>query len=297
MAAAAAEAKAEAAARRLSSESGDVAERAIQKAAWEAGAAASVASATVPEQQRRGCADDANGFKEILPGGSGGHRATGNSTAGGSSVVTISRETSGMSSFSSTNSRGYPVPQGLGMRAGSGSKWEVKAARPKQQMGSIGYVQMGSRAGAGGAGQAGSYKRSSAAVEAPAASRFDLAGFVKWLDGGVLLTKINRQGRAKLRTLFYDEQNKMLWWNGPGVPGARFGSGSQRTRSSSLMSLRKEQPLPLASLIEVECRGRCHAISIGGGGSLGICIILEKGKGAAAGEYWLVFLVETTPCE
>lgn len=53
-------------------------------------------------------------------------------------------------------------------------------------------------------------------------------------------------GQARVRSLFYDEQNKLLWWNEPGASVR----GSHRQRSS-LLSLRKEQPLPVASLVEV----------------------------------------------
>lgn len=55
-----------------------------------------------------------------------------------------------------------------------------------------------------------------------------------------------------MRTLFYDELNKVLWWNEPGA-AARGGS---RHRPSSLLSLRKEQPLPLIKLLEVRELGR-----------------------------------------
>lgn len=54
-------------------------------------------------------------------------------------------------------------------------------------------------------------------------------------------------GQAKVRTLFYDEPHKMLWWSEPGAAGR----GATRPRSSSLLSLRKEQPLPVTSLIQV----------------------------------------------
>lgn len=292
MAAAAAEAEAEAAARRSFVELGreDTTERDIQKAAWEAGAAASVASGPPPGQRQN--ADDADDEPNIPKvekltvkvgeKGEGHHAKGGGGGAGASgvpgvsvSIGSISRETSGVSSFSSTNSRGYPVSHGAfgqgGRSISSGSaggregskKWETisttrSKAKDGDESGQTG-VRVGSgkgwNAAAGGLGGSGGvdggYKRAPVpTVEAPAASRFDLAGFVAWLGKGVLLTKINRQGRAKVRTLFYDEQNSMLWWNGPGASG-RFGSGSQRSRSSSLMSLRKEQPLPLASLIEV----------------------------------------------
>lgn len=279
-----AEAEAEASARRSFVEVGKeyTTERDIQKAAWEAGAAASVASGPPPGQRQN--ADDEPNIPEVEKlsrkredkgeshyakgGGAGASGVPGVSV----SIGSISRETSGVSSFSSTNSRGYPVSHGTfgqgsrsisigsaGGREGS-KKWDANRSKAKDgdEPGQIGF-RVGSGKGWNGAAGGvevngiggGGYKRAPVpTIEAPAASRFDLAGFVSWLDGGVLLTKINRQGRAKVRTLFYDEQNRMLWWNGPGASG-RFGSGSQRSRSSSLMSLRKEQPLPLASLLEV----------------------------------------------
>lgn len=286
MAAAAAEAEAEAAARRSFVDLGReyTTERDIQKAAWEAGAAASVASGPPPGQRQN--ADDEPNIPEVEKlATKGGDKGEGHYAKGGGagasgvsgvsvSIGSISRETSGVSSFSS-NSRGYPVSHGAfgqgsrsissgsaGGREGSKKLETISTTRSKgkdgDEPGQTG-VRVGSGKGWNGAAGSvegsgvggGGYKRAPVpTVEAPAASRFDLAGFVSWLDGGVLLTKINRQGRAKVRTLFYDEQNRMLWWNGPGASG-RLGSGSQRSRSSSLMSLRKEQPLPLASLIEV----------------------------------------------
>ncbi|CAN0300132.1 unnamed protein product [Ectocarpus sp. 4 AP-2014] len=81
-----------------------------------------------------------------------------------------------------------------------------------------------------------------AAAPAPAEPAFDLAGFEEKLGGGLIVTKINRQGRAKVRALFYDRQERMLWWNEP-------GRGSPHR--SSLLSIKKEQPLAVASLIKV----------------------------------------------
>lgn len=88
--------------------------------------------------------------------------------------------------------------------------------------------------------------RAAASVStAPVKPKFDLPGFVEMLEGGLVVTKINRQGRAKVRTLYYHRQDEMLWWN---EPGTRVG----RSRgSSSLLSLRKEQPLPVESLKQV----------------------------------------------
>ncbi|CAM9965461.1 unnamed protein product, partial [Hapterophycus canaliculatus] len=80
---------------------------------------------------------------------------------------------------------------------------------------------------------------------------FDLARFEEKLGGGLIVTKINRQGRAKVRTLFYDSKEKMLWWNEPGGRGNRQRSTSSKSSLLS-MSLRKEQPLPVASLVKVE---------------------------------------------
>lgn len=81
----------------------------------------------------------------------------------------------------------------------------------------------------------------------PRPALFDVHGKLKHLLAPLSLPQ------AKVRTLFYDVQTKVLWWSDPGA-AAR---GTARHRPSSLLSLRKEQPLPVATLLEVR-EGSVH---------------------------------------
>lgn len=231
---------------RARSSSERASERAVQKAAWKVGAAS---AASDPSQQQRHQQPQPQQQQQAYHAkmSVGGHD---------------DRETSAGPSFASSTvsaaaSRG-PSARTEGPRGGAK---EPTRPRPKGAVGvggAIGGTEGALKgAGAGGGGRGVSTRGgagsalASVAVPAPApapvAAVFDLAGFVRKVERGVLLTKINRQGRAKVRTLFYDSSDKMLWWN---ETGAAAGRGSHRPRSSSLF-VRKEQPLPVASLVEV----------------------------------------------
>lgn len=147
--------------------------------------------------------------------------------------------------------------------AAGGGGGTVEAMRPAPK-GAVGMGIAGSSRGAMGAGSRLPSKRgpttttTATATSGGGAARggggdpgaFDLARFEEKLGGGLIVTKINRQGRAKVRTLFYDSKEKMLWWNEPGGRGNRQRSNSSKSSLLS-MSLRKEQPLPVASLVKV----------------------------------------------
>lgn len=183
-----------------------------------------------------------------------------------SSSKTHSREGSGVLSSATTanSSTAREVGRGATVNARGGregrSSGKEASTRPRPK-GAVGVAETPSGGGGegvsvrGGGFGSGLDKKhvssgvapSSTAPVRPPVVAFDLAGFVEKMDAGVLLTKINRQGRAKVRTLFYDEQNGMLWWN---ETGSSAGRGAHRPLSSSLF-LRKEQPLPVASLVQV----------------------------------------------
>lgn len=249
-------------------------DRTEQRNAWRAGASA---SGPIPTAQ-----DDEKGEQQRQPdhvptmepltrtgsGGGGGSRsgASGSGGGGRSRQPPLSSAGSAAGGRENVDARGAAAGGGGNggrrVRGRSSSGAGVEAMRPAPK-GAVGMGKVGAAGAAGAAVGAGSRSQGGpsdynsrngsqsssgsrpaavAAAPAPAEPAFDLAGFEEKLGGGLIVTKINRQGRAKVRALFYDRQERMLWWNEP-------GRGSPHR--SSLLSIKKEQPLAVASLIKV----------------------------------------------
>lgn len=85
--------------------------------------------------------------------------------------------------------------------------------------------------------------------------------------------------QAKVRSLFYDETNKVLWWNEPGAGGR---GTTNRPRSGSLLSRRKHQPLHVATLLEVRGGGAGGAGERSDGGYRGVEWGVELASGYTA---------------
>ncbi|CAN0009033.1 unnamed protein product [Ectocarpus sp. 8 AP-2014] len=255
-------------------------DRTEQRNAWRAGASASGPIPTAQDDEKSQQQRQPDHVPTMEPltragsGGGGGSRsgASGSGGGGRSRQPPLSSASSAGGGRENVDARGAAAGGGGGnggnggrrVRGRNSSGAGVEAMRPAPK-GAVGMGKVGA-AGAAGAAAVGAGSRSQggpsdynsrngsqssagsrpaavAAAPAPAEPAFDLAGFEEKLGGGLIVTKINRQGRAKVRALFYDRQERMLWWNEP-------GRGSPHR--SSLLSIKKEQPLAVASLIKVE---------------------------------------------
>ncbi|CAN0490279.1 unnamed protein product, partial [Ectocarpus sp. 12 AP-2014] len=253
-------------------------DRTEQRNAWRAGASASNPITTAQDDEKSQQQRQPDHVPTMEPlaragsGGGGGSRSGASGSGGGGRPrqPPLASASSAAGVRENVDARGAAAGGGGGNggrrvrgRSSSSSGAGVEAMRPAPK-GAVGMGKVGAAGAAGAAVGAGSRSQGGpsdynsrhgsqsssgsrppavAAAPAPAEPAFDLAGFEEKLGGGLIVTKINRQGRAKVRALFYDRQERMLWWNEP-------GRGSPHR--SSLLSIKKEQPLSVASLIKVE---------------------------------------------
>lgn len=157
----------------------------LEKAAWDVGAASAASNSGAPQRPA-----SAHTVTWSATSGASDHTAGTRSSGSGNGDRALTTSTSSLANRGRTEA----------ISTRSGTSTDAVRPRPKGAVGVGTTLPRGVDGGGGGRG--GATTRAAPVAVARGGATYDLAGFVGTLDRGVLLTKINRQGKVCCRMCF-----------------------------------------------------------------------------------------------